>query len=325
MLPSFARYAPLGVRARLEVVAALRHLDEPVDRAETFAAWLDRHRQGPEALANFWNVFVVPALNAEVDDVAAADALFVLRTAFGGDAGAAAVGWSRVPLARIAEAAAGRAAVVRTRTSVTGLVVEGSRVRGVRCASGEEVGADAVVLALPPARLAALLGDADAHGVAGLDRFRSRAIVDVHLWFDTVDAGLTFAAIAGSPVQWVFQKRPGYLCCSLSAADAIVARPEAELVELCRAEVAAAWPRLASVRLLRGAATRDPEATFVPAPGLVRPGPRTALPNLVIAGSWTDTGWPATMESAVRSGRAAAAALAVAPDAALPELAVARG
>jgi hypothetical protein len=158
---------------------------------------------------------------------------------------------------------------------------------------------------VPPGRLSGLLGHPAAYGVEGLDSFVSRAIVDVHLWFDTSSAGLPFAAILGSPIQWVFEKRPGYLCCSLSAADELVTRPESELVDLCRAELVAAWPRLAGVRLLRGAVTRDPEATFVPTPGLHRPGARTARRNLTIAGAWTDTGWPATMESAVRSGRRA--------------------
>jgi hydroxysqualene dehydroxylase len=306
LLPSFVTYAALPLRAKVEVARALRHTEEPGAASETFAMWLARHGQGEAAIAGFWNLFVVPALNAEIDEVSAADALFVMRTAFAGDSRAAVIGWSRVPLARIAETAAARAAAVHLRTSAVALLDDGARVHGIRCASGEEIAGDAVVLAVPPVRLGSILEDASSFGVRGLDRFRSRAIVDVHLWFDTPSTGLTFAAISGSPVQWVFEKRPGYLCCSLSAADSVVTHPEGELVEMCRAEIAAVWPRLARARLLRGAVTRDPEATFVPAPGLVRPTARTARPNLAVAGAWTATGWPATMESAVRSGRAAA-------------------
>jgi uncharacterized protein with NAD-binding domain and iron-sulfur cluster len=92
----------------------------------------------------------------------------------------------------------------------------------------------------------------------------------------------------------------------MSAADEYVQRPEQELVELCRAALASVLPQAGRARLLRGAATRDPDATFIPAPGVRRPGAATALSNLVIAGAWTDTGWPATIESAVRSGRTAA-------------------
>ncbi len=305
MLPSFATYAHLTVASKLQVARALRHVDDAPASGTTFGDWLREHGQGRAAIAGFWELFVVPALNAGLDEVSAADALFVVRTAFAGHPDAARVGWSRVPLARFAEAAARRAGEVHLRTGVVAPLEEGGEVRGVRCADGRELRGDAVVLAVPPARVAAILGDAAGYGVSGLARFRTRAIVDVHLWFEG-RAGLDFAAIINSPVQWVFEKRPGYLCCSMSAADGLVGRSEADLVALCRSEVEAAWPLARTLRLIRGAATRDPEATFIPEPGLERPGPGTNRPNLVVAGAWTATGWPATMESAVRSGRAAA-------------------
>ncbi|MDQ6857277.1 MAG: hydroxysqualene dehydroxylase HpnE [Candidatus Dormibacteraeota bacterium] len=308
LLPSFSMYAPLGPAAKLQVARALRCVAERPAPTETFASWLRRHGQGRAAVDGFWEVFVVPALNAKLDDVSAADALFVVRTAFAGHPAAARIGWSRVPLARIADVAAARASDVQMRTGVVSLVDEGGAIRGVRCSDGEEIHGDAVVLAVPPARLAAILGNADAYGVHGLHQFQPRSIVDVHLWFEG-EAGLGFAAIIGSPVQWVFEKQPGYLCCSLSAADTLVGWPEADLVELCHAELVAVWPQLRAMKLVRGAATRDPEATFVPSPGLRRPGPGTSRANLAIAGAWTATAWPATMESAVRSGRAAAGAL----------------
>ncbi|MFZ0217425.1 MAG: FAD-dependent oxidoreductase, partial [Candidatus Dormiibacterota bacterium] len=184
------------------------------------------------------------------------------------------------------------------------------RVRAVR-AGEQEFEADAVVLAVAPPQLGRLLPPEA--GVEGLSRFRTQPIVDVHLWYDAdrleLGDGLDFAALVSSPVQWVFRKRPGYLCCSLSAAGELVGRPEPELVELCHRELAATLPALRGLPPLRGRATRDPQATFVPAPGLRRPGPRTGVRGLVLAGAWTDTGWPATMESAVRSGRQAAAAV----------------
>jgi squalene-associated FAD-dependent desaturase len=306
LLPSFLGYRPMGMAAKWRLALALRALSTPARPGDTFAAWLRRHHQPRDAVAGFWAPFVVPALNADLDEVGAEDALFVLRTAFGNPDNAR-MGWSRVPLARIAEAAAGHAGELRTRTAVTSLLDDGDCLRGVRCAGGAVIEADVVVLAVPPARLSAILGTAQSFGVDGLDRFETRAIVDVHLWYDIESVGFDFAAIIGSPVQWVFEKSPGRLCCSLSSADSLVRQPEADLVELCRRELAAVWPRLAGVPLVRGAATRDVEATFVPRPGLRRPGWRTNRSNLAIAGAWTDTGWPATMESAVRSGRAAAA------------------
>ena len=324
LLPSFAAYPPLGLAAKVQVARGLRSAGENPDPGETFAAWLRRHGQGRAAIDGFWELFVVPALNGNLDEVAAADALFVVRTAFTGHPDAARIGWSRVPLARIAEAAAARASSVRLRTGVVALLDDGAEVHGVRCSDGEEIAGDAVVLAVPPTRAAAVLGEPAHYGVTGLDEFRSRAIVDVHLWFDTpVDLG--FAAIIGSLVQWVFEKQPGYLCCSLSAADTVVGWPEADLVELCHAELTAVLPRLRSARLVRGAVTRDPEATFIPTPGLHRPGSTTSRSNLALAGAWTATGWPATMESAVRSGRAAADVLAAAPRRTARELEAAHG
>jgi len=219
------------------------------------------------------------------------------------------IAYLTVPLARLAEAAAARVDGVHMRQAVVGVHHDGARVTGVKLADGAGAACDACVIAVPPRRLAAILDDAPAYGIAGLGAFEAMPIVDVHLWYDRPVLGCDFAALLDSPVQWVFEKTPGYVCCSLSAADALVGRPESELVELGRSALAAVLPQAARARLLRGAATRDPEATFIPAPGMRRPGASTKLSNLVIAGAWTDTGWPSTIESAVRSGRTAAGTL----------------
>lgn len=309
---SFAAYRHLPWSDKVRVGRALAAARRPA-AGGSFGAWLTAHGQGPRTRREFWDPFFVPALNAPLDEVAAEAGLMVLRTAFLEDAGAARFGYSTVPLARIAEAAAARVHAAHLRTGVFGLWPGRGRVEGVELADGRRLAFDAVVAAVPPRRLARLLGDPASFGVEGLERFQSRAIVDVHLWYAEAEAGFDFAAVLDSPVQWVFAKGAGYLACSLSAAGSLVERPEHELVELCDLELRAAVPALRTARLVRGAATRDPEATFLPAPGLKRPGPATAAPNLTLAGAWTDTGWPATMESAVRSGRAAAALLAGAP------------
>lgn len=322
---SFAllRYRYLTPLQRLQVGrAVLRARTSPRD-GETFAAWLDRQHQSPEARRAFWDPFMVPALNAPLEAVSAESALFTIATAFLSDAGAARFGYALVPLARIAEAAAGTLDRVELRCPVVGLDIDHRSpgrpvLRGIVLEDGSWAPFDAVVLALPPSRLMRVLDEPEAFGLAGLDLFQPAAIVDVHLWYDLAPLGgslpalgeTRFAALLDSPVQWVFEKAPGYLCCSMSAADHYVSWTGEKLVELCRAELAAVIPELEAARFLRGAATRDREATFVPSPGLLRPGPATTCPRVFIAGAWTDTGWPATMESAVRSGRAAARALA---------------
>lgn len=310
LAPALLRDPYLGWPARLQIAWAIARASRIPPASKTFAAWLDHHHQGDQARRAFWDPFVVPALNARPADVAATDACFVIATAFGRDRRAACFGFVDVPLARIAEAAVERAGTLHRRTAVTGLLVEDGKVAGIKLADASEERFDAVVLAVPPKALARLLGEPERFGLSRLDDFQTAPIVDVHLWYDRGDFGFGFAALLDSPVQWVFQKAPGYLCCSLSAAGTLVTQPEAELIELCHDELRAVLPELTSATPVHAAATRDPDATFVPAPGLRRPGPVTTAPNLAIAGAWTATGWPATMESAVRSGRAAARVIA---------------
>jgi len=305
----FLRCRALTLRARLQVpralLAARRHRRD--EDEQTFAGWLHRHGQGASALRGFWEPFIIPALNAPFDRVSAAAGLMVVRTALLGDRRAARIGYATIPLARFAERAAERCDVVLLRTPVTGLRVEGGRLRGL-LAGENEIDVDAAVLAVPPDRLHRFAG-AEALGVAGLDGFATQPIVDVHLWYDRELGGLDFAAVIGSPVQWIFVKGRGYICCSLSSAEDLILQPEERLVALADSELRARLPELDGASLLHGVAIRDPEATFVPSPGLHRPGPATALDNAVLAGCWTDTGWPATMEGAVRSGREAARTL----------------
>ena len=351
LAPALLRYHHLRPRARLQIVRALLDARRPAREGETFAEWLDRHHQTVATRTAFWEPFFVPALNAPLEEVSAEAALFVITTAFLRDAGAARFGYSRVPLARIAEAAAGKIDRVHLRTPVAGLyladpdesplgthrpvvppvgVAVGATpfrgpddvrgpaenrppltLRGITLEDGNHLEFDGVVLAVPPARLKRLLGQPETFNVFGLDDFRSAPIIDVHLWYDVPTLGFEFAAVLDSPVQWVFEKGRGYVCCSMSAAGEYISWPGSDLVELCHHELTAVVPALRTANLLRSAATRDREATFVPTPGLRRPGPVTSCPQVVIAGSWTDTGWPATMESAVRSGRSAAGALAM--------------
>jgi squalene-associated FAD-dependent desaturase len=320
LLPSLLAARQLGIMGRAQVALALLAMHRGPLPGETFGRWLSRHRQGINAISGFWDPFVVPALNAGIDEVSAADAAFVIRTAFLEDRDGARFGYSRIPLAHLARHALSRLNDVHLRTSVKALRASEQNASGsveIEVANGRRDRFDGVVLAIPPARLKALTGSPKSFGIFGLDQFRHAPIVDVHLWFDvpprTLLGDMDFAALLDSPIQWVFEKSAPsgetYLACSMSAASCHVGESKEALIEMAHRELQSRLPALQDAKLIRGAATRDRDATFVPSIGLVRPGATTSWPRVTIAGAWTDTGWPATMESAVRSGRTAAEAL----------------
>jgi hypothetical protein len=175
------------------------------------------------------------------------------------------------------------------------------------------------VLAVPPDAVERLAPAGAVPLPAGYAaRLGSSPIVNVHVVLDRPVLDGPFLAGAGSPVQWVFDRtrQSGlaagqYLAVSVSAADDQIGQPVADLRAQLLPELAALLPGVREAQVLDFFVTREPQATFRPAPGsgALRPGPATAAPGLWLAGAWTDTGWPATMEGAVRSGQAAAAAL----------------
>jgi len=310
LIGSFASYSHLRVAGKLRIARALAAaLLGRGDANETFEAWLTRNGQGAEERAAFWDPFFIPALNASFDRVGASDAMFVLKTAFLRDAGAARFGFSKVPLAHLATAAASRLDAVHTSTpvlSVTLTPVEGHAKSVTLSLSKGDAHFDAVVLAVPPRQAERILGDPARYGVRNLDRYDPYPIIDVHLWHGGGTIGRDFVAALESPLQWIFEKEPGYLCCSFSAADEYLRQPTAELESLAWRETQTFLPALKDATLVRSAVTRNPEATWLPQIGAKRTEQRTNHPAIAIAGSWTETGWPDTMESAVRSGNLAA-------------------
>ena len=313
LIGSFASYSHLGLAGKLRIARALAAaLLGKSDPSKTFEAWLARNGQGAQERAAFWDPFFIPALNAGFDRVGASDAMFVLKTAFLRDAGAARFGFSRVPLAHLTQAAAKQLDAVHTSTPVLLITANDPSVTpsGVTLnLSKGDTYFDAVVLAVAPRQAERILGDPARYGVTNLDNYDPYPIIDVHLWHDGGSIGRDFVAALESPLQWIFEKGPGYLCCSFSAADEYLRQPTAELESLAWREVQTFLPALKDADLVRSAVTRNPEATWLPRIGAARTQQRTNHPAIAIAGSWTQTGWPDTMESAVRSGNLAAAAL----------------
>ncbi|HET6276846.1 MAG TPA: squalene--hopene cyclase [Candidatus Cybelea sp.] len=314
LLESFTTYPFLTLREKLNVARALAS-SRQVHAGETFEEWLRRLSQGPGERRAFWDPFFIPALNAPFDRVAASDALFVLQTAFLGDAGAARFGFSKLPLAHLAEAAASRLDAVHRSTAVVSVEPAAGGGVTLQTLAGDSFPFDAAVLAVPPRQVGRILGNPSVYGIANLDAYDAYPIVDVHLWHDGGSIGLDFAAALESPLQWIFEKSPGYLCCSMSAADRYLQMSTDALEALAWEEAQTFLPALREAKRLRSAVTRNPEATWQPRVGVTRTQQRTSHPALAVAGSWTDTNWADTMESAVRSGRIAAEYLLEARDA----------
>ncbi|MDT7744364.1 MAG: hydroxysqualene dehydroxylase [Actinomycetota bacterium] len=333
------RYDAVPWRQRLALpraAVALRRLDpaDPAVDAQSFGDWLRRHGQGPAAVRALWDLIGTPTLNATADDASLALAATVFRIGLLGDAGAGDIGWSAVPLGDLHDRAARRAldavgvrVALSTRVRDVARSGEGWRVTVAgRDGVHDALDVDAVVFALPPEVAAAVLPDPVGPSVGtAATALGASPIVDVHLVFDRPVLPVPFAAGLGTEVQWVFDRSGAhgalpsgaqYVVVSLSAADAYLPLGAEALVDRFVTELGRLLPAVAGARLLDGFVTREPRATFRPAPGTAahRPAARTTLPALALAGAWTDTGWPATMEGAVRSGETAAAVVTGADD-----------
>ena len=333
LLPSFARYPHLGWREKLRAASALRRIQRDPDpdrdelRAASFGEWLRRNGQSERAVANFWELVALPTLNDRCGDVSASMAFTVFRIALLQDPHAADVGIARAPLSDVMGAAAERALrergvdVVLGR-SVARITTSGGAVAGVVLAGGGEVAAEGCVAALPawalPDVLPDELRDSALREAAASHTFAP--IVNLHVWVDRPVADFTWAAFVDSPLQYVFNRTriaglpgPGeHLTVSLSGAWEWWPLTKEALRERFTAELERALPAMRGARVTRFVVVKEQRATFRSPPGgpRNRPPAATALPGLALAGDWTDTGWPATMEGAVRSGNAAAEVIA---------------
>jgi len=309
--------------------------------------WLRRMKQTPSAIERFWRVVLVSALDEELDRTDARYGIEVFWKAFLANKSGYRVGIPSVPLAELydgcRDAVADQGGEVRLRSSVRGINVQGGRFLAAVLDDGSRVSADACVLAVPhDLALALLPADMSAHGAAleSLRKIKTSPITGVHLWFDRPVMTEPFLTLLDHKTQWIFNKsllsakaetngqlpRPTtgtslsaatdnengqYLQLVISASYDLVPRSRQEIIDLCMRDLADVLPAAREARLLKATVIKEVNATFSPEPGVDRwrPGPETAIPNLFLAGDWTRTGWPATMEGAVRSGYLAAESL----------------
>lgn len=328
LLPSLLRFRSLSPAEKAMAIYALAQV-RSLDRSRhpelddvTFREWLRRRRQSQAAIRSLWNLIVQPTLNDDVSRVSADLALMVFQEGFLRRPDGANIGWAKVGLsALLAEAARRyieeRGGRVLLEAPLERLAMEEGRVRAARV-GGAELEADYCVLALPPWGLLPVLPAAlrEDPFFARAGRIGFSPIVNVHLWYDRPVWEGRFAAFLNTPLQWAFNKsrlwgdegQGQYIDISLSAAHDFIDMPNRELIALFRKEMEVFFPRARGAGVRRALVVKQRQATFAPRPGIgrLRPPQGTPVENLFLAGDWTDTGWPATMESAVRSGLLAA-------------------
>ncbi|MBO0820293.1 MAG: FAD-dependent oxidoreductase [Nocardiopsaceae bacterium] len=337
---TLARYSVLTYAERMNATRAalafrgVDPADPEADRVR-LGDWMAAHGQSEHARRALWDLFTIATLNVPGDDASLALAAKVVRTGLLEEAGAADIGVPALPLGDLHGAAAQRklaslGATVRPNTKVEAIEVRrpdghGPPAYSVRLARSDEViEADQVVLAVPHEAAARLIpaGALPEPVVSGWAGLGAAPIVNVHVIYDRKVMDLPFAAAVDSPVQWVFDRTRisgmyargddgQYLAISLSAADAYVDQSVTDLRKRFVPALAEVLPAARDARVAEFFVTRERRATFRQVPGCqrLRPPAATGLPGLVLAGSWTDTGWPDTMEGAVRSGLYAVRAL----------------
>jgi squalene-associated FAD-dependent desaturase len=287
---------------------------------ETVANWLLRNGQTPRMCELLWDPLALAALNQPPDQAAAPVFTRVLAEMFGDDPRAAAIALPTTPL-HLMYAEPAREYIERHGGAVCTGVTATVRVGGDAVASvasgGETWRCDRVISAVPWFALGGLFDQpppALADVIDRAHRMVSSPIVTVNLWFNRRIIDEPFVGLPGRTMQWVFDKRlvfggrdASHLSLVSSGAAAVVARTNDELVALAHQEILDALPESRSASLVRATVVREPRATFSLAPGQpARPSTQTALRGFMLAGDWVDTGLPATIESAVRSGHRAA-------------------
>ena len=336
LLPSFLAYPHLGWKEKLRAMAAFFHIWR-TDRAaarerlegQTFLQWLEDRGQSSRSVDRLWDLFVLPALNDASSAVSAASAFMVFKEGLLGGRHNADIGYSRVGLTALISDAAqsfihSRGGAVLLDKSVLSLDVRDGVVTAARLSGGQVLEADCFVSALAWDGLHRLLPSpwAEEPSLAAAASMEAAPIVGIHVWYDRQVMEEEFLAVVDSPLQWVFNKSriqgvdgPGqYVCVSLSGAWDFAPMSKEELRRLFSAELERVFPRAKDARIERFIVVKQLAATFRPTPGAdgLRPTTVSPIPNLFLAGDWVQTGWPSTMESAVRSGVQAAQAAAAA-------------
>ncbi len=320
MLPAPAHFAEsfillkcLNLADKIAIGRAMLAMPRERNRTDldriTMLDWLREKRQTAQAISRYWNQVLVSAINEDVDRIAAAHGFQVFLLGMLSRPDSYELGIPNVPLRELYRPAAWSkigAVTLEGRKPAERFEIEDGKVTGVIC-GGERRQADAYISALPFERLGPLFPTP----LVDTSAFTHSPITGIHLWFDRAITDLPHATLLDRTIQWMFNKSEGkYLLLVVSASRSLVEKSRQEIIDLAVRELREFFPQAAAAKLLNAQVIKEVRATFSATPGLEskRPLARTAISNLFLAGDWTRSGWPATMEGAVRSGYLAAEA-----------------
>jgi len=339
MLGSFAMFAPLTLVDKHSIgrvmMDILRSKGKPKDLEEaggiSMLEWLQRRKQTRGALERFWKVVLVSALDEELERTDARYGVDVFWKGFLSNHTGYRMGVPGVPLAQLYDGCKAeierRGGEVNLRAPLRAIHLAGGAVDKVEFDGGRQERADAYVFALPHEALADLLTGEIKQlepSLGNLDKIRVAPITGVHFWFDREVMREPFVTLMETTTQWIFNKtalygtangaseeKGQYLQLVISASYDLLQKTRQEIIDLCLTEVRQALPGARNAVLTKATVIKEAAATFSPQPGVDRWRPRqeTLIHGMFLAGDWTSTGWPATMEGAVRSGYLAAEAV----------------
>ena len=299
-LLGFRGLSPADKRSILSALAAMRRERNRADLdALTIAEWLASHGATQRAVTRFWRPILVSALNEEPERASAGPAFQVFLEGLMASRDSYEMGIPAVPLGELyssgSEGRFGESVRFHLRSPVERL-------------DPTDRAADFYISAVPFERVNALIPELE----LPLEKFEHSPITGVHLWFDREVTKLPHAVLLDRTMQWMFRKSATYVQCVVSASRSLVPLSREQIIETARRELDEFFPAAHDAKLVKAHVIKEARATYSIAPGLDahRPPAATKYPNIFLAGDWTHTGWPATMEGAVRSGYQAAEAVA---------------
>ena len=326
LLPGFAQLSYLNWYDKWRLMwglKALAHRRQSTSN-ELMSDWLRRHRQTPQTIQRVWQVVLVSALSESLNRITVKDARKVFVNAFLANR----QGWElqipTVPLDtlythRVGDWLRQQGVDVRLATGVSRMVMREQCATGAELRDGSILSADEIILAVPSFGVAALLPEkiAALPAIQGLGQLEWAPISSVHLWFDRPIMPLPQATFVDRLSQWIFARgatrqldgsTAEYYQVVISASHQLGGREQGAIIREVVTDLAAAWPSTAAARLVNSRVVTEHRAclSMLPENEVLRPGSQSPIPNLSLAGDWTATGWPSTMEGAVRSGYLAA-------------------